>query len=210
MENTKTWDEAYKKIGKVREEIQENIPEIVKLFKKHNIKKVLDLGCGSGRHSVFLAKNGFDVYGVDISKSGIRIAKKWLKKENLKAKLKFGNIYKKLPYKNNFFDAIVSTQTLHHAKIEDIRNLIGEMERTPKPSGLIFVTVLKPFPRKQITLIAPRTYINMGRYDKGMPHYKFNKNILRKEFKNFKILDLWVEQLDRHYCLLGQLKKVAS
>jgi ubiquinone/menaquinone biosynthesis C-methylase UbiE len=205
--NKMAWDEVFKKEGKVRSQIQEDMPKIVKMFKKHKVENVLDLGCGSGRHLVFLAKNGFDVYGIDIAKHGIKISKKWLKAENLKAKLKFADMYKKLPYKSNFFDAIVSTQTLHHSKIEDIRNLIKEMERILKPRGLIFVTVLKPFPRKQITLIAPRTYIKVGYYDKEMPHYKFNKNILKKEFKNFKTLDLWVEKSKRHYCLLGQLKK---
>jgi 2-polyprenyl-3-methyl-5-hydroxy-6-metoxy-1,4-benzoquinol methylase len=46
------------------------------------------LGCGSGRHVVYLAKNGFEVYGIDIAKSGIKIAKEWLKDEKLKANLK--------------------------------------------------------------------------------------------------------------------------
>jgi SAM-dependent methyltransferase len=208
MENTKTWDDAYKKLGEVRTSIQEDIPRIVKLFKKNRVRSVLDLGCGSGRHLIHLAKNGFDVYGIDNSKHGINVAKKWLKKENLKVKLRLGNIYKKLPYRNDFFDGIISTQTLHHGKIENIRNLIKEMKRVLKPKGLIFVTVLKPFPRNQIILVAPRTYVNVGGpYDKEMPHYKFNKNLLRNEFRDFKILDLWVEKSNRHYCLLGKLKE---
>lgn len=200
------WNETFKDKGKVFTKPQEDIPNIVKVFKKYNVKRVLDLGCGSGRHLVFLAGQSFDVYGIDMAKSGIKISKKWLDKEGLKANLKIRDIYKKLPYEDNFFDAIVSTQTLHHERIEKIRKLIKEMERILKINGLIFITVLdlKCVPNKNKKQIAPRTFILLNGNDVGVPHYSFNKNILRKEFKSFKILDVWSESSGRHYCLLGQ------
>ena len=203
------WNETFKEKGKVFKKPQEDMPRIVKLFKKHNVKKVLDLGCGSGRHLVFLAKKGFDVYGIDMAKSGIEISKKWLDKEGLKANLKIGDIYKKLPYKSNFFDAIVSIQTLHHEKIEKIRKLIKEIERILKINGLIFITVLdlRCVPNKNKKQVAPRTFILLKGNDVGVPHYSFNKNVLRKEFKSFKILNIWNELSGRHYCLLGQKVK---
>ena len=202
------WNETFKDKGKVFTKPQEDIPKIAKIFKKYNIKRVLDLGCGSGRHLVFLARHGFDVYGIDMAKSGIKISKEWLDKEGLKANLKIRDIYKKLPYKNNFFDAIVSTQTLHHEKIEKIRKLISEMKRVLKINGLIFVTVLdfKCIPNKK--QIAPRNFILLKGNDVGVPHYSFNKNILRKEFKDFKILNIWHESSKRHYCLLCQKKMI--
>jgi len=203
------WNETFKKKGKVLITPQEDMLSIVKLFKKHNIKKVLDLGCGSGRHLIFLTKHGFDVYGIDMAKSGIKIAKDWLKEEGLKANLRIGDIYKKLPYKNNFFDAIVSIQVLHHEKIGKIRKLIKEMERILKTNGFIFITVLNfdYVPKEHRKQIAPRTLILLKGDDVGALHYNFNKSILRKEFRNFKILDLWVQLSGSHYCLLGQLKK---
>ena len=54
------------------------------LLKKINIKpnsKVLDLACGTGRHSIYLSKKGFDVVGIDKSEKNILTAKK---KENKK------------------------------------------------------------------------------------------------------------------------------
>jgi len=208
-----SWDKVFQQKGKVFTRPQEDIPKIIKLFKKENVQKVLDLGCGSGRHTVYLAKHGFDAYGLDISKHGIKIAKGWLKKEKLKANFKIEDMYKKLPYKNNFFDAIVSTQTLHHGRIEKIRKLIKEIKRILRPNGLMFITVRKEVAKKYIPreklygikYIAPRTYVILGGPEKGSPHYRFNKKILRKEFREFKILNLWVR--GTHYCLLGQLKK---
>lgn len=218
----KQWDKIFKWHGKVFTKPQEDIPKIVKLFEKRGVKRVLDLGCGSGRHTVYLAKKGFEVYGIDIAPEGIKIAKKWLKKEKLKASLRTGNIYKKLPYKDNFFDAIISTQTIHHERIESIKKAIKEIERILKPKGLIFISVRKRKLRKiwpkgtiiekyglqrsRYKIIGPRTYVPIERGEKGLTHYLFNKSIIIKEFKNFNV-DLWVDPDRRHYCFLGELKK---
>ena len=211
----KQWNKIFKRDGKVFLKPQEDIPKIVKLFKKKGVKRILDLGCGSGRHMVYLVKHGFEVYGIDIAPKGLQITKNWLKKEKLRANLKIGNVYKKLPYKNNSFDALISTQTLHHNRIGNIRKSIKEIERILKPKGLIFITVSRKGPVKdipkeklwKIKFIAPRTFIPLSHNEKGLIHYWFNKKLLRKEFKNFKIYDIWVEPKGGHYCLLGELRK---
>jgi len=211
----KQWDKIFKKEGKFFEQVQEDIPRITSLFKKKDVKKIIDLGCGSGRHLIYLAKRGFDVYGFDISKHGIKIARDWLKKEKLGAGFKVGDVYKKLPYKDNSFDALISTQTLYHNRISSIRKLIREIERILKPGGLIFVTVTRMGPKKdipkekmwKIKFIAPRTYVPLSHDEKGLTHYLFNKKLIRKEFKNFKIHDIWVASNKGHYCFLGKLKK---
>lgn len=46
--------------------------------------KVLDLACGNGRHSVFFAKKGFDVLGIDLSQYLINEARKNLKTDYFK------------------------------------------------------------------------------------------------------------------------------
>jgi ubiquinone/menaquinone biosynthesis C-methylase UbiE len=214
----KQWDKIFRRQGKVFLEPQEDIPKIVKLFREKGAKKILDLGCGSGRHTVYLAERGFEVYGIDIAPKGIKITKGWLKKEKLKANLKIGDIYKKLPYPNHFFDALISTQTLHHNRINHIRKLIKEIERVLQPRGLIFITVSRKRSKRELQIpqerlwkskmIAPRTIVPLSHDEKGLIHYRFNKKLLRKEFKNFKIDNLWVESKGEHYCLLAELKKI--
>ncbi|XOB41730.1 MAG: class I SAM-dependent methyltransferase [Candidatus Nealsonbacteria bacterium] len=220
----KQWDKIFKKYGKVFTKIERDLPKIVKIFKKHNVKKVLDLGSGTGRHVIYLAKNGFEVYGIDISEEGIKITKNWLRENELKAGLKVGSIYKKLQYKDNFFDAVISTSTIHHARIKTIRKAIKEIERILKPGGLIFITVrkrkLKKFwPKSTIIekygkqkssykVIGPRTYIPIEGGEKGLIHYLFNKELIKKEFKNFKINNIWIDSKRRHYCFLGELKNL--
>jgi ubiquinone/menaquinone biosynthesis C-methylase UbiE len=221
----KQWNEAFKKKGKIFLEPQENMAEVVKLFKKKEVKKILDLGCGTGRHLIYLAKNKFDVYGIDIAEEGISQSRKWLKSEGQKANLKIGSMYEKLPYKDNYFDAIVSIQALHHERIINVRKAIKEVERILKPGGLVFMsffkrklkkaysptTIVKKFGKQQADykIIEPRTYMSVGGIEKGLPHYMFNKKEIRKEFHNFKIYDIWVDSrgYSKHYCFLGELKK---
>ena len=160
-------------------------------WKKEGMKRILDLGCGTGRHLVYLAKKGFEAYGIDIAEEGIKIARKWLEKENLRADLKVGDIYKTLPYKDGFFDAVICIRTLNHGKIEWIRKAIKEMHRILKPNGYVFVAVHKHKGKKhipkeklyEIKWIAPRTYVMLNGPEKGIPHYRFNKKILIKELK---------------------------
>jgi SAM-dependent methyltransferase len=199
------WNEAFKKQGKIFTEVQADIPNISQQFKKHGVRRILDLGFGSGRHVVYLAGEGFDVYGIDIAREGKRITTSWLQEKSLKANLRIGNIYEKLPYPNDFFDAIISVQVLHHSKIGNIRKLIKEIERILKPLGLLFVTVPKKMQRDAKT-IAPRTYLPLEGLDKGMIHYIFNKRLLRKEFSDFRIERIWVDP-GGQYCFLGKLEK---
>lgn len=44
------------------------IPDLVNLFRKEKVKNVLDVGSGTGVHSIALAKEGFNVVGIDRSK----------------------------------------------------------------------------------------------------------------------------------------------
>lgn len=203
------WDEVFKSKKKKYPNIQEDMPRIIKFFKAHKVKNVLDLGYGSGRHTVYLARQGFNVFGIDSSRVGKNVTIALLKKRELKAKLILGDIYEKLPYGDNFFDAIVSTQTLHHERIGKIRKLISETERILKPDGFVFITVLnlKAVEKSLLKKIGPQTFVYLHGHDKGVPHYMFNRTNLHKELADFKILDIRLEKKRNHYCLLGQLKK---
>lgn len=124
--------------------------------------------------------------------------------------MRIGSIYSRLPYKSNFFDGVIGIQTVHHSRIENIRKLIKEIERVLKPNGLLFIVVprkktLKQY-RMESRLIASRTYLPTEGLEKGLVHYLYNKELLRKDFKNFKLHDIWMDSA-HHYCLLGELKK---
>jgi len=226
---TNQWNRIFMEKGRVFLEPQEEMPRVVKLFKKKGVKKILDLGCGSGRHTVYLAKNGFDVYGIDIAPVGLKMTKDWLEQEGLHAHLELGSFLRKLPYKDNFFGAIVAVQAISHGRIGNIRKLIKEMERVLKPNGFLFVAFtqrsgvknwrvgsvykerfvgddgVSRFEEKR-KVLGPRTLVPVEGTEKGLIHYIFDKEAINKEFKDFKIHRLGLDSKKRRYILLAELK----
>jgi SAM-dependent methyltransferase len=76
-----TYDKHYKQPNY----FGEPYPELVSFFEDHEPKgNVLDLGCGQGRDSIAIARLGYTVLGVDISKVGVSQMLFAAKKENLK------------------------------------------------------------------------------------------------------------------------------
>jgi 2-polyprenyl-3-methyl-5-hydroxy-6-metoxy-1,4-benzoquinol methylase len=78
---TNNWDLIYKQHrASMKREPHEDMPQVVSLFRQRGVKKVLDAGCGVGRHIVYLAGKGFEVSGLDSSKEAIKITREVLKK----------------------------------------------------------------------------------------------------------------------------------
>ena len=48
---------------------------------KRKVKRVLDLGCGNGRHAIYFAREGMEACGIDISSTAIEWAQDWAKRE---------------------------------------------------------------------------------------------------------------------------------
>ncbi len=200
------WDNVFKQHGAFFGEPHEDMPKIVELLKQNGSRTVLDLGSGSGRHVVYLAKCGFSVYGIDSSPEGIEITRNWLKKEGVTADLRLGTMTEPLPYENDFFDAVVSVQVIHHARIAEIRKIVGEIARVLKNGGIVFVTVPKQKSQAEaFQEIEPNTFIPLDGLEKGLPHHYFTPEELRDLFNDFTITDIHLDSVE-HYCLLAAMK----
>ncbi len=68
--------------------------------------KIIDIGCGTGRHSIELAKRGYQVTGIDLSSTLLERAKEKAKAENLHIDFQKHDA-RKLPFKNEFDLAIM-------------------------------------------------------------------------------------------------------
>ncbi len=96
--------------------------------------KVLDLGAGEGRDSVFLAKKGFKVLAVDSSKYGIHKLNQLAKIHNVKLKSVVEDITK-LKIKGNY-DLIICNNVLHFLHRNDVYALIENIKKHTKKKGI--------------------------------------------------------------------------
>ena len=62
-----SWDEQWSKENTIKKCLKPSriLVDLVKEQKGKGFKRALDIGCGVGRHVVFLAKEGFQVVGTD-------------------------------------------------------------------------------------------------------------------------------------------------
>ena len=166
---------------------------IQRLFSHNNNLKILDLGCGSGNNLQHLAKLGFDTYGCDISAKALHITEERLKKFNLKTKLiKFDH---KIPYKNNYFDAVICWYTLYYNDMITIKNMINEIYRVLKPNGKILITLIRKndMALKKAIKQSEHTYIinsNIPSQKGAIIYVVNNKKEIIKLFNNFKLNDI--------------------
>jgi|GEM_PF-962460 len=105
-------------------------------------KKALDLGCGSGVNILFLASEGFTVFGNDISSVGVENTRLLLQTNGLNADLRVASATE-LPWADKMFDLIVSVGVLDCMGIDLFPLAIAESIRVLSPGGralLIFAS----------------------------------------------------------------------
>ncbi|UCE74052.1 MAG: class I SAM-dependent methyltransferase [Methanomassiliicoccales archaeon] len=103
---------------------------------------VLDLGCGNGRNSIHLAKEGMKVIGIDFSRGLIKIAKNKLEWKEVANRVNLieGDIGS-LPLKKESVNAVLYIATIHHLPTpqERLKSLL-EVKRCLKPEGSCLVS----------------------------------------------------------------------
>jgi SAM-dependent methyltransferase len=200
-QSTSAWDEIFRQQGRVFTEPHPAMPGIARLLKGRGASTILDLGSGTGRHVVTLARHGFAVSGIDASPEGIRSTRQWLAEEGLEAELHLGSMTERLPYGDATFDAVLSVQVIHHAELATIRKVVQEVRRVLKGGGFLFVTV--PKLRNQgarFEQVEPNTFIPLDGPERGLPHHYFTPAELRAVFGDFDIIGVHLDTV-HHYCL---------
>lgn len=126
IEDKERWDKKYKS-----NIIPSKIVEVVENYAKLATgKSALDIACGMGRNSKFLAESGFDVHALDISEVAIESLKDI---ENIRAEIVDFDSYS---LKENSYDLIVCTYFLE-------RKLFPQIEKALKEDGIfIFETFM--------------------------------------------------------------------
>lgn len=164
---------------------------------------ILDVGCGVGRHVMYLGGLGFQMVGTDISPTGIRLTQEAAASQNIPFEGRVSDMTT-LPWADATFDAALSTSTIHHHLRVGIVQALAEVWRVLKPGGLFLVD----FPctdtltyqelrvladTGQIAEIEPNTFVderNEEDIDGFLPHHFCDKAEVHDLLHRFEITKL--------------------
>lgn len=147
--------------------------------------KFLEVGCGTGRITIGIAKHTADIelFGIDLSENMLTVAKDNAEREKVHPKIHFqiGDA-KRIPFDDNEFDAVYCHNMLHH--IADPLSVVLEMKRVAKADGALLIRDLKRIPKVLIPI-----HVNVF----GLPYNKLMKKEYRDSIKAALSVDEWKE-----------------
>jgi|GEM_PF-338721 len=105
--------------------------------------RILDVGCGAGRHTVFLAREGYRVSACDVSTEGVHVTRKRLHQQNAQAACTVCEA-DALDYPSESFDGIVCYGVLYYLPFDRYSLAVRELRRVLKPGGQALVVTRTP------------------------------------------------------------------
>lgn len=183
----KDWRSIYRTKGIFQKQPSSRVLQAIESFKENGFNRILDLGCGTGRHTAPLVDGGFNVYGCDFSQEALDIICQLIPEGHFKC-----CDMTSLPYEDDFFDALICNHVLQHGMVADVQQAIGEMKRVLRQGGHLVLIVISTEHLKFSTgyEIEPNTKIDTDDVDGHMTHHFFTEEELRVFFQDFELLRL--------------------
>lgn len=188
-ENLKFWEKAWSAVKNAYTQMPDMpyVPRIPACLEAHNLKRVLDLGCGSGWLSIYLARAGFIVTGLDVASQALVLANQWAEQESLDVQFDVGDIAA-LEYPLGSFDAVVGNSIFEHLPYDLCKVTIARLKRIILPGGALIGCFDKVGggPGEYYKMEdGTHVYTDKGR--KGMMLRYFTDEELTEFFKGWKI-----------------------
>ena len=111
------------------------------IFANQHFNAILEIGCGTGKNTIFLAQIGTNVDALDFSQGMIEKAREKVKAQNVRFSM--ADLTKRWPCEDGAYDLITCNLVLEH--IEDLSHIFSEAARTLRPAGTFFINELHPF-----------------------------------------------------------------
>ena len=152
--------------------------------------KILDFGCGSGKHYPFFTDSGFlpdNIYGVEVSKKRIE------KCQNIGWEKSYFIEGAKLPFADNEFDIVNVAEVIEHIPFDKIEDIFLDLVRVIKKDGFSIITTPN-YPIKRfydiLDVIVSGKWARMKDDSTHVSHYSIKKlrNFLNKYFKSVEIV----------------------
>ena len=155
FDTKKSWDAcgaAFDRYTTTDDSFSDNIerPALAALMGDIAGARALDLGCGSGTHSTWMAEGGAAVVGCDLSSTMLALARERARAHRVELELCLADISTALPFADATFDLALTATALHY--VADLATTMREIARVLQPGGIFIASVLHPmstarFPR---------------------------------------------------------------
>ena len=195
----KEWDKIYKQYGEVQSEILHSVRIAVEIFKKYNCKNIMDLGCGTGRHTIYLAQNNFNVLATDISETGLENTKIRANDIGLNNIKYLQHDMREIPLEDNYLDGVLCIWTTGHGKLTDVEKNVEEIYRILKPNGVVIIDYVSTEDGHygKGEEIEKNTFINNIEGEEKIPHHYSTKGEIENLYSKFN--DLKIKKINYFY-----------
>ncbi|HPE95566.1 MAG TPA: class I SAM-dependent methyltransferase [Bacillota bacterium] len=114
---------------------------LAQTWRAKGFERFLDAGCGLGRHSVYMASQGFNVTSFDLSDYAVRHTQEWAEKEGLHVSTRVSNMLT-LPYEDEAFQCAMAYNVIYHTDTAGFTRALSELRRVLCSGGELFLTLI--------------------------------------------------------------------
>ncbi len=173
--------------------IIEGVVQLAETLKQQGARRILDLGCGDGRHLIYLAKQGFIPIGVESSIWGLIRSQEWAGKEGLLTHIAYATV-RHLPLADESVDSAISINVIHHQLMEGIRETLRDIKRVLRTKGLFYAIVPRYPPGDwkdgNYIEVEEHTFTPQVGFEKDLPHHLFTVEDLTSTLEGFEVLEI--------------------
>ena len=182
-----SWERIYTKHGRVQLDVLDTAIQAADIFDKNELENILDLGCGTGRHTLLLVDRGFNVHACDISETGIKMTRELIENSGLSNVSYSTQDMYNLNLDSDTLDGILCIWVQGHGIREEIAQGIREAYRVLIKGGIFYTDfVTKDDSTYGIgDEIAPDTFVGGRPGEEGIPHYYTTVEELKELFEIF-------------------------
>jgi SAM-dependent methyltransferase len=105
--------------------------------------RLLDAGCGGGRHCFGALDRGADVVGLDLDLESLRLARAGIRDRTSVAAARHGGVLRgdvfRLPFESDRFDRVICSEVMEH--VHDYAGAVRELVRVLRPGGTLAITI---------------------------------------------------------------------
>jgi tellurite methyltransferase len=162
------------------------------LLEKAGRRRILDVGCGVGRHVIYLASRGFEVTGTDNAPAGLETCRERLIELGLIAQLVECDMTG-LPFTPASFDGAISTRAIHHGLAADVRRAVEKIDRALTPGGIFVWTMPSRTGTENYEggQLEPYTWLPQAdSRERHIPHHYCDEAEIREWLHNFDFIKL--------------------